>query len=155
MSQEDQYERVRRLLPPLVNLELLVLKGHLLVEEQLELFLEVASLHPKALKDARLSFIQKVHLVQALGGFANGREWRFVVHLNTLRNRLVHQLEPGDVAVLVDGALRTYWEEGFSTPTSVRQRASRLRQTFVFVVAMLIGFVSGFAAAQEKRKPRS
>ena len=40
VSQEDADQRVRRLLPPLVSLELLVLKGHLLVEEQLQLFLE-------------------------------------------------------------------------------------------------------------------
>src|ERR1035438_7523659 len=100
MAQEDQYQRVRRLLPPLVNLELLVLKGHLMIEEQIDLFFEALSRHPKSLKEARLNFMQKVHLVQAVGGFTNGAEWRFVVDLNTLRNRLVHRLEPGDVAVL-------------------------------------------------------
>jgi hypothetical protein len=31
---ETEYERYRRLLPPRVDLELVVLKGHLLIEEQ-------------------------------------------------------------------------------------------------------------------------
>src|SRR5674476_171882 len=66
---ESQYQRFCRLLPPLVNLELLVLKGHLLVEAELQYFLEAVSRHPNSLEDARLSFIQKVHLVQALGGW--------------------------------------------------------------------------------------
>ena len=153
MSQEDAYQRVRRFLPPLVNLELLVLKGHLMVEEQLQLFLETLSHHPSSLKAARLSFIQKANLVHALSGIRNGPEWRFIVHLNTLRNGLVHRLEPGDVAALVDNLLRSYWQKEFRTPLSNRQRASRLRQTLAFIIGMLSGYVEGFAAVQRLGKP--
>jgi len=59
------YERFRRLLP-LRNLEFTVLKGHLLVEEQLQVFLEASCRHPGFLEDARLSFSQKARLTQAL-----------------------------------------------------------------------------------------
>jgi hypothetical protein len=149
MSQAEQFERVRRLLPPLVNLELLVLKGHLLMEEQLELILEAHSRVPKLIKDARLSFIQKLHLAQAVSGIETDQEWRFIVRVNTLRNSLVHRLEPGDVAALVDDVLRSYWLKEFRTPTSTRQRASRLRQILILVIAMLSGFARGCEAARE------
>jgi len=144
---EEHFRRVRRLLPPLVNLDLLVLKGHLLMEEQLQLFLKELSRSPKFLRDARLSFNQKMHLFQAVSGC--DAEWlTFITHLNTLRNSLAHRLEPGDVAALVDDVLRHYWQKGFRTPTSIRRRASLLRQTLVLVIGTLSGFVEGFTASR-------
>jgi hypothetical protein len=145
VSSEDPYQRIRRLLPPLVNLELLALKGHLLIEEQLQRLLEAFSRNPKSLEAARLSFIQKAYLCQALSGClrSSDPEWRFILDLNALRNRLVHKLEPGDVATLVDEALRVYWKEEFHTPESARQRASYLRNVLVYVIGLLQGCVDG------------
>src|SRR5688572_17947526 len=53
--------RFRRLMPKTTDLTLLVLKGHLLIEEELQAFLEMSVKEPKALDDARLTFIQKYH----------------------------------------------------------------------------------------------
>ena len=148
---ETEYERFRRLLPPLVNLELVVLKGHLLIEEQLQGFLRVTSRHPKSLDDARLSFMQTAHLVRARGGllYQDRSLWTLVVDLNKLRNRLAHRPEPGDIAADVDCILRNYWQGEFKEPTSPRQRATRLRQTLAFSIAMLSGIASGAAAVYE------
>jgi hypothetical protein len=64
---ETAYRRFRRLLPARHNPELIVLKGHLLVEAELTAFLAAASRHPDQLNDARLSFVQKTCLVRAFG----------------------------------------------------------------------------------------
>ncbi|MGA8025550.1 MAG: hypothetical protein WB992_00265 [Bryobacteraceae bacterium] len=148
---ESEYDRFRRLLPPVVNLELVVLKGHLLIEEQLQRFLRDVSRHPKSLDDARLNFMQTAHLVRALGGlpYTDHSLWTLVVDLNKLRNRLAHRLEPGDVAAAVDCILRNYWQDEFEKPTSPRQRSTRLRQTLALNIAMLSGFASGATAARE------
>jgi hypothetical protein len=150
---ETEYEHFRRLLPPLVNLELVVLKGHLLIEEQLQEFLRATSRHPKSLDDARLNFMQTAHLVRALGGllYNDHSLWSLVVDLNKLRNRLAHRLEPGDIAAAVDSILRNYWQGEFKKPTSPRQRATRLRQTLALNIAMLSGFASGAAAVHERQ----
>ena len=149
---ETRYERFRRLLPALVNLELVVLKGHLLIEEQLQEFLRATSRYPKSLDDARLNFMQTVHLVRALGGLPHHDIWTLVVDLNKLRNRLAHRLEPGDIAAAVDSILRNYWQGEFKKPASPRQRATRLRQTLALIIGMLSGFASGAAAFREHQK---
>ncbi len=59
-------ERYMRILPPTTDLTLLVLKGHLLIEEQLNLFLETELKHYSILKDARLTFLQKLKIVQSM-----------------------------------------------------------------------------------------
>jgi hypothetical protein len=153
---ESEYERFRRLLPPLVNLELVVLKGHLLIEEQLQGFLRAISRHPKSLDDARLNFMQTVHLARALGGLPHCDRslWTLVVDLNKLRNRLAHRLEPGDIAAAVDDILRNYWQGEFKKPTSPRQRAARLRQTLALNIAMLLGHARGAAAVSEHLESR-
>jgi hypothetical protein len=84
-TSETLYERFRRLLPALVNLELVVLKGHLLIEEQLHAYLRNASRRPKSIDDARLSFMQTAHLVRALGGLLGDHSlWTLVVDVNKL-----------------------------------------------------------------------
>jgi hypothetical protein len=72
---ESEYASFRRLLPPHASLELLVLKGRLLVEGPLRVFLRASSRHPESLDDARLHFMQTAHLVRALGGVPEAFPW--------------------------------------------------------------------------------
>ena len=150
---ETAIQRFRRLLPASHNPELIVLKGHLLVEAELERFLQVASRHPDQLNDARLSFVQKTCLVRAFGGWPpKDSLWLFIIQLNVLRNRLGHRLESGDIGTQIDGLLRIYWAEEFILPNSPRQRSTRLRQTLALVVAMMHGFTEGCAMTTSHRK---
>jgi hypothetical protein len=150
---ETAYQRFRRLLPASHNPELIVLKGHLLVEAELERFLHAASRHPDQLNDARLSFVQKTCLVRAFGGWPpEDSLWLFIIQLNVLRNRLAHRLEPGDIGTQIDALLRIYWAEEFILPNSPRQRSTRLRQTLALVVAMMHGFTEGYAMTTSQRK---
>ncbi|SRR6266571_705493 len=86
-------------LPQSDDLTLIVLKGHLLVEERL---LDLVGLrlraNDNALKDARLRFAQLIPLARV----ASGRDqypglWRALERLNSLRNDLAHHLEPRQV----------------------------------------------------------
>ena len=142
---EDAYQRFRRLMPKTQDLTLIVLKGHLLLEEQLQHFLDDLSRKPQALSDARLTFFQRWRLMQAITGHSHSDNIvRFVDGASRLRNRLAHHAEVLELEQAVDGLLNTFYEDEFYPPVSKRQRATELRNAFALTVAMVSGFTSGF-----------
>ena len=148
--QDNQWDRFRRLLPPLQSLELLILRGHLLVEEEFRGFLRAHCKHPEELGAARLSFVQMIQLTRAIGGWPrNDALWHFTLGLNAVRNRLAHRLEPGEISSLVDNLLRAYWRNSYDPPQSNRQRVTALRRTLACVVAMLNGFTEGYVGTRQ------
>lgn len=83
------------------NIDLCILKGHLLIERSLDHFLISKVKQAKHLGEARLRFKQKVLLAQAFG-FRSGSEgsehnsdwlWSAIKQLNLMRNGLAHNLE--------------------------------------------------------------
>ncbi len=93
----EVYARWRRLIPRSNDPVLVVLKAHLLAEERLDWILEQFCRAKQPLKEARLSFFQKLQLSRALlGGWET--QWQFLAELNRLRNALAHNAELPDVA---------------------------------------------------------
>jgi len=99
-------------MPRSKDLTLIVLKGHLLVEEQLQEIIEDALSGTSMLKDARLTFYQKLKLAQCIigkkfsekGNFEN-REYDFgkaAKKLGELRNKLAHHIEVPKMDLLID-----------------------------------------------------
>ena len=74
---------------------LLLLRSHLLVEQQIN-----SALHPvfpgfASLDVGRLTYHQRIQVVRALDGSRKAEDaLRFAERLNLLRNRLANQLEP-------------------------------------------------------------
>ena len=85
-------------LRPGADVQVVLLKGHLLIEELLQSFIERAVQNSEPLADARLSFHQRVALAQALhpepSRFGTGWVWSAVRALNALRNQMVHNVVP-------------------------------------------------------------
>jgi hypothetical protein len=147
-EREEPYERYRRLMPKTQDLSLIVLKGHLLIEEQFDFFLEELSRRPQFLEQARLTFMQKFRLIQALSGLSRRDDvTKFVERINSLRNKLSHSAEVGQVEEIVDGAMKAMFEQEFFRPHSPRQRATFLRQAFAYAIASIHGHASGFTVA--------
>ena len=73
--------------------ELLVLKGHLLIERQLNALIECKVIKPKALEAARLTYAKKLHLVEALYGELPSISWSHLRDINSIRNSMAHELE--------------------------------------------------------------
>src|SRR6266542_454222 len=102
-QKEDAYERYRGLMPKSQDITLLVLKGHLLLEEQLDFFLEEFARNPSLLQKARLTFLQKLRLMQAFTGLSMRDELsKFVEQANIVRNQLAHSAEVGELDLKVD-----------------------------------------------------
>ena len=72
---------------------LVVLKGHLVVEEKITAAIEKFVFHPEQLERARLSFADKVAIARSISLYgANNSMGDVVLKLNALRNRLAHSL---------------------------------------------------------------
>jgi hypothetical protein len=88
-------ERYSKHLPKTSDPTLLVLKGHLLIEELLNKLIDQHLTKPSALTDARLETHQRICLAEALfHDRAHAWVWSALKKLNTIRNQLAHNLEP-------------------------------------------------------------
>lgn len=107
LSSEERFDRFIRLLPTIDDPALVVLKGHLLIEELLNDIIENCCDLPQHVSEAKLSFIQKLKLARALVGKNMKGEnvdepWRSLEELNSLRNKLAHHIEPRDLDKKID-----------------------------------------------------
>ncbi|MFA5252888.1 MAG: hypothetical protein WC454_09940 [Phycisphaerae bacterium] len=119
----DLHNRFRGVMPHSKDPTLVVLKGHLLVEEQLQGIIEDQLSSTSMLKDARLTFYQKLKLAQCIIGrkfsektnFEN-REYDFgkaTEKLGELRNKLAHNIEVPKMNLLIDNFC-SYFEDSIT-----------------------------------------
>jgi hypothetical protein len=92
------------------DLELVILKGQLLVEYRLKEFLNERLLSPGALADARLTAHQVICLAEAMCLDNEDPHWLFGMarKLNALRNALAHNLAPSGIQEKVDAFVAEY-----------------------------------------------
>jgi hypothetical protein len=92
------------------DLTLIVLKGHLLIEQRIREFISERMLSPAALDDARLSSYQAICLAEALT-LPNAEPkqlWDILRQLNTLRNQMAHNLDPQGVEQRIQKVINDY-----------------------------------------------
>ena len=95
------------------DLVLVILKGHLLIEQRIREFIAERMLSTKPLESARLSAHQVICLAESLT-LPNEeicKLWRFIRELNSIRNQLAHQLDPkieGRVDALIAEYAKTW-----------------------------------------------
>jgi hypothetical protein len=105
----DAKLRVLKHLPEQGDLSLIILKGHLLVEELLFTLVQSAVKHPEAINSANLTFYNLACVAKALFYESRlGHIWDAIFELNRLRNTLAHDLEPRDL----DSKLRRFGHAG-------------------------------------------
>jgi hypothetical protein len=126
-------------LPQTDDMTLLILKGHLLIEEQLISILKDNVCYFDALNEARLTFYQRLQIVKAMKyREENDWVWAAIKKLNTLRNELAHKLESSQVESKVSGFLGCFeW-----VPTVYAKDESiisRLRHALAFLCGVLNG----------------
>jgi hypothetical protein len=120
-QQMQSFIRFLDLLPKGPELELMILKGHLLIEEKLQDLIDSKVPYPQALKDARLTTYQVICITKSL--FSHKTElwlWDFLFKFNKLRNDIAHKIEPQSIRDrmkdLADSIKRTvYPETGLGT----------------------------------------
>jgi hypothetical protein len=87
-------------LRPGADIQMILLKAHLLIEEGLQSFIDGAVRDATLLTKARFTFAQRLILAEALHSdpncFRYGWVWEATRDLNALRNQMAHNLEPKD-----------------------------------------------------------
>jgi hypothetical protein len=80
------------------ELRLGVIKGHLMLEETLDAYLEASMFHPEHLKEARLTFHAKGHLAWAMSlNQDKDTLWYLLWTVNELRNKIAHKLDSDEI----------------------------------------------------------
>ena len=127
------------------DLALIVLKGHLAIEEQLILLIERKLSYPDALDKARLTFFQQVCLAKAMYYKPeNMWIWTSLEKLNQVRNHLSHTLEASRLetkATEFTGSIK-----GFSEPDSTIEE--QMRHALVFMCGSLTEVADENSSAQ-------
>ena len=140
-STQEVIDRALRLLPNSTEPELVVLKGHLLVEETLQRLLCDAAQSRDHLEAARLGFMQRLQLARAFSSpnSAKGPDpWRSLEALNSLRNTLVHKVEPDDFEKKADAFIFARFDgRQLRQFTSSSERTEALRREIAFLLGYL------------------
>jgi hypothetical protein len=105
IATEDYFKSLEQFLshlPPGRDEELLVLKGHLLVERLVARYLRSRLPNPEQLEKVGLRFAQKVAVASAMSSEADEAWlWQAIFLLNQLRNELAHDLDKPRHAALL------------------------------------------------------
>lgn len=95
LKQTEALSRYFHKLPHGQDITLVILKGHLLVEEQINEVINAKLINSDALKPSRLEFFQRICLAEALyPSDVNPILWKAVIKLNKIRNDIAHNLTP-------------------------------------------------------------
>jgi hypothetical protein len=145
---QRQYEGMERFLKHLPNSEdlaLIVLKGHLLLEAEINDNLALALEDPDALKGARLSFAQRVAVLKAVEGKRSTLNLRdgLVQKLNKIRNLLAHHLEHA----AIDSEIALFLEEVDKLDIRKDLRDLPVAERLKLGLARLCGEMAGGRAA--------
>lgn len=130
------------------ELAAVVLKGHLVLEEQLDRIIRRFLFHPKHLDGASLRFHQKIKIAQSMS--LDGHEnsiWNLLLALNALRNNLAHSLEHDKRQSKLNHVLTLFASESDDTDSRTTDDAPlRDHEIVSLAMAMVLGFLGSFEA---------
>ena len=96
-------------MPDTGDLSLIVLKGHLLIEEMLIDIRNKLLPHAEYLDSANVRFYQLLSVVRsAIESKHDHKSWDLIIEFNKLRNKLIHNLEPPKLESLLNQLFNVY-----------------------------------------------
>lgn len=96
-------------MPDTDDLSLIVLKGHLLIEEVLFDIRDKLLPHAEYLNAINITFNELLHIIRAaLNSKHDHRSWHLIIEFNKLRNALIHNLEPPKLERLLNQVFVVY-----------------------------------------------
>ena len=107
--QLSAFKRFTKLLPQGKELDLVILKSHLMIEEQLNLLIDERLKNPSTLDDTKFETSHRISLAEAL--FPPDFQpwlWDGIRKLNSLRNRIAHNIEPKDINDKIDDLIQSF-----------------------------------------------
>ena len=150
-------EQYKEHFPATEDLALIILKGHLLIEQQITALISHYCHSPTHVPDIRLSFSQKVSLSRALLTVSLPEYfWKVVDIINRLRNDLAHSLKPPKLQQHLQEAKKVAIEIAkMKNSTTSPSKLKTDEIVIVYLISYTHGLLSGidsFIAVMEKQK---
>lgn len=147
---KDTTERLFEHLPKSDDLTLIILKGHLLVEELLNEILQVRLAEPAELWKAKLSFDQRLCLLNALGLLKmEGLDYRKAIkRLNTLRNEVAHNLGEKRLKDLITNFILVFQDDVSDINIDIYSLQEKLKVCISVLHCGLNGYLTGYYAGK-------
>jgi hypothetical protein len=137
--------KARQTLSTVRNLELVVLKCHLLVEYMLNQFIDLTARTEGVIDNERFTFSQKETLVHLLGFPPDPLFFPSVDLLNRIRNQVAHTLDLD--RRLIDQLIRINSEDpDIVTALTDAKRATALKQITRFLCGQMVGVITAMQA---------
>ena len=132
---------------------LVILKGHLVIEETLGEIISTFVFHGEHLEGARITFAQKVAIARTMSLDEHNNEmWNLVLAINSLRNELAHALQSPKRVAKTTALIELHKKLGGSVTTPDGKEVPE-HVLLSFAVSYSLGFLSGFI--EEVRRFRS
>jgi hypothetical protein len=148
MSDDPVLTRVSRHLAPIEDVSLLLLKSHLLVEQQINAALHKILPGFASLDVGRLTYQQRIQVIRALDGTRKAEDaLRFAERLNLVRNRLANQLEP----IGIDDAIAGFVTEMAASVPIKFDEALPLDLRMTMCIGYICSMLDSFEAATSVR----
>jgi hypothetical protein len=143
MTKDTQkyFEELKAHLPMVKDPTVIILRGHLLIEDLLDRLISANLRNTHAIQNARLTFFQKLCLAQGIIGSSNeDGKWKAIKELNKLRNMISHNLPDETMAKSLDPVLDAFFPGKVSDiPNDIHSKSKALRRGIIFECAMLVG----------------
>lgn len=144
-SATDVIQMFDKHMPRAKDITLIILKGHLLIEQVLTDILDTELSYSKALYDAKMSFSNRLAVVKSIYGTDSSFPYGVIENLNSLRNQLVHNLEPKDIkSKLDDFIIKTKQSKvGLLSEYKQLESSDRLKLAIISLYAYVCGMKEG------------
>ena len=140
--EEPDFERlIRENLQSLEDVELILLKGHLVIEKLITELLEQNLKEPQRLKSINPNFYKKLEIYLAIAGnsiISEGLE-AVLMDLNSLRNKLAHDLKHPQFGPLLIKWVQSASRERIDDPNN----PEAIKQQLIVAVSYISAFLSG------------
>jgi len=147
--EEFEFEKIiRENLEPIVDLELVLLKGHLVIEQLITELLELNLTEPSRLSGINPLFYRKLEIYLALTGNAiinEGLE-KILKELNSLRNILAHDLKHPNF----DHRLKDWVQRASRTKINNPDDTSEIKSKLIDAISQVSAFLWGAIEAYKR-----
>lgn len=127
------------------KLDLIILKGHLLIEEIISRIIEIFVPHSSLLRQANLRFYQKLFIARSMCWEKHNNEiWKMIKDLNMLRNKLSHSLEPEKFEENLNNLLNLCHNSISEFPGTKNIKKMKKADQLRFLIVYCIGFLDSF-----------
>lgn len=139
------FQELKTHLPMVKDPTVVILRGHLLIEDLLDRLIAANLKNTHAIQNARLTFFQKLCMAQGIIGSSNKDDmWKPIEALNRLRNTISHNLPDETMSKKLDPVLEAFFPEDFDDiPHDIYSKSKALRKGIIFHCAMLSGYLEG------------